>query len=130
MRTLCLLPILLALIAATAGAQAENTVEFGHRVTPADGQTGDPMAWRYKVLQAARNVFDERAAAQAPGAVLAFRLPKPALGQEFHWLDPLLALGMGGLWFTVYLWRLRRAPLLPRAWPAPQPQTEASRAVA
>src|SRR5207253_1947831 len=70
------------LIAATAGAQAENTVEFGHRVTPADGQTGDPMAWRYKVLQAARNVFDERAAAQAPGAVLAFRLPKPALGQD------------------------------------------------
>lgn len=79
-----LAPILLAAAAATAGAAyAEDTVEFGHRVTPADAQAnGNPMAWDYKVLRAAQDVFDERTAARAPGAVLAFRLPRPALGQD------------------------------------------------
>jgi hypothetical protein len=81
-------PYLLTILLAVAGvaathAQAEDTVEFGHRVTPADNQAGaNPMAWQYQVLHAAQDVFDQRAPAQAPGATLAFRLPKPALGQD------------------------------------------------
>jgi hypothetical protein len=57
-------------------------------------------------------------------------LVKPALGQFFHWLDPVLAIGMGGLWFSLFLWRLSRAPLLPRAWPVPEPLPESQHAVA
>jgi hypothetical protein len=57
-------------------------------------------------------------------------LVKPALSQGFHWLDPALALGMGGLWFTLFIWRWRRAPPLPRPWPVREAPSEASRAVA
>jgi hypothetical protein len=57
-------------------------------------------------------------------------LVKPALNQGFSWLDPLLALGVGVLWFAVFFWRLRRAPLLPRTWPVPETQVEAENAVA
>jgi hypothetical protein len=57
-------------------------------------------------------------------------LVKPALDQGLHWLDPVLALGMGGAWFTLFMWRLRRAPPLPRIWAQPQEQPETNRAVA
>jgi hypothetical protein len=77
-----LAPLLLTLAAAGA-AHAQDVVAFGHRVTPTEGQgNGNPMAWDYKVLGAAQDVFDERAAAHAPDATLAFRLPRPALGQD------------------------------------------------
>jgi hypothetical protein len=79
MRARLLASILLTL---AAGAQASDTVEFSHRTAPADGLAGNPMAWQYRVLQAAQDVFDARAAGQAPGATLAFRLPKPALDQD------------------------------------------------
>jgi hypothetical protein len=80
MRTRYLVPIMLAL---AATAHAEDTVGFGHRVTPSDAQaSGNPMAWHYRVLQAGQDAFDARAPAQAPGAALAFRLPKPALGLD------------------------------------------------
>ncbi|WP_036172511.1 hypothetical protein [Massilia sp. 9096] len=78
-----LAPILLTLATASAAAHAQDTVGFGHRITPAEGQaSGNPIAWDYKVLRAAQDVFDERVGAHAPGATLAFRLPKPALGQD------------------------------------------------
>ncbi|MBX9902379.1 MAG: hypothetical protein K2Y28_16505 [Burkholderiaceae bacterium] len=38
--------------------------------------TAQPMAWRYQLLQTAQKFFDEHAATQAPGAILAFSLPK------------------------------------------------------
>jgi hypothetical protein len=31
-----------------------------------------------------------------------------------HWMDFLMPLGLGGIWFAYYLWQLRRQPLLPR----------------
>jgi hypothetical protein len=31
----------------------------------------------------------------------------------FGWLDPLVALGLGGAWSCVFLWRLRRGGLVP-----------------
>jgi hypothetical protein len=42
--------------------------------TTEPGET--PMAWRYSLLQTAQNFFNKHAATQAPGAVLAFSLPK------------------------------------------------------
>jgi hypothetical protein len=41
-----------------------------------DAAPNSPMAWPYRLLETAQNAFDEKAAAQAPGATLAFRLPK------------------------------------------------------
>jgi hypothetical protein len=34
------------------------------------------MAWRFQLLERAQDLFDKRAAEQAPGAALSFRLPK------------------------------------------------------
>jgi hypothetical protein len=31
-----------------------------------------------------------------------------------HWMDFLMPIGLGGIWFAYYLWQLRRQPLLPR----------------
>ena len=43
----------------------------------ADSQpTAQPMAWRYQLLQTAQKFFDKHVASQAPGAILAFSLPK------------------------------------------------------
>lgn len=67
-------PLLLLAVAGTA--QASDTVGFGHRVVSDDGQAAKPMAWRYGMLQMARDVFDEGAPRQAPGATLSFVLPK------------------------------------------------------
>lgn len=51
------------------------SLAFAGSVQAAD-TVGEPMAWRYRLLQTAQQVFDEHAAAQAPGAALSFRLPK------------------------------------------------------
>ncbi|MFZ6720482.1 hypothetical protein [Undibacterium sp. Ji49W] len=37
---------------------------------------GKPMTWRYQLLQTAQDLFEKRAATQAPGATLTFSLPK------------------------------------------------------
>jgi hypothetical protein len=41
-----------------------------------DSSETKPMAWRFQLLEKAQDVFDKRAAKQAPGAKLSFRLPK------------------------------------------------------
>jgi len=51
-------------------------------------------------------------------------LVKPAAGQGVHWLDPALALGMGGLWVAIFAGQLRRAPLAPLAWAQPRAEPE------
>lgn len=50
--------------------------EFSHTAT--GDKTGDakPMAWRYRVLAAGQDRFDQEAPRLAPGASLAFVLPK------------------------------------------------------
>jgi hypothetical protein len=55
-------------------------------------------------------------------------LIKPAWPQAWHWLDPLLALALGGVWAAVFAWRLRRSPALPREWPQTGAATEARHA--
>ena len=72
---------LLALLAVAGGAQAAGA---GAADTPADGQ---PMAWRYGLLQTAQAEFDKNVAARAPGAVLAFRLPKVDPVQGDHQVE-------------------------------------------
>ncbi len=54
-------------------------------------------------------------------AMLVFRLldmfwnVEPAFNPnlQFHWLDWLLPLAMGGIWVAVFAWQLKRQPLLP-----------------
>lgn len=41
-----------------------------------DATEAKPMAWRFQLLEKAQDVFDKRAAEQAPGATMTFRLPK------------------------------------------------------
>jgi hypothetical protein len=36
-----------------------------------------------------------------------------ATGLGRHWLDPLMPLGLGGIWFACFLWLLNRRPLIP-----------------
>jgi hypothetical protein len=55
-------------------------------------------------------------------------LVKPAVGQGLHWLDPALALGMGGLWVAVFAGQLGRAPLAPLAWVQPRAAPEGQHA--
>jgi len=55
-------------------------------------------------------------------------LVKPALTASWHWLDPVLALGMGGLWVVAFVWRLGQVPLRPGVRPGAQPAPEAHRA--
>jgi hypothetical protein len=46
-------------------------------VQAADSEPGGkPMLWRYQLLQTAQDLFEKRAAMQAPGATLTFSLPK------------------------------------------------------
>ncbi len=46
-------------------------------VHAADSQpSGKPMAWPYRLLETAQDAFEQRAPMQAPGATLAFSLPK------------------------------------------------------
>lgn len=46
-------------------------------VQAADNEpAGKPMTWRYQLLQTAQDLFEKRAAMQAPGATLTFSLPK------------------------------------------------------
>jgi hypothetical protein len=67
----------LFLLAVAAHVHATDTVSVGHRVTPDEGESAAmPMAWRYRLLERAQDLFDRRAAEQAPGAALSFRLPK------------------------------------------------------
>lgn len=67
----------LILLALASSANAADTISVGHRVVPdKEPAAAKPMAWRYGMLQTARELFDERAPGQAPGATLSFRLPK------------------------------------------------------
>lgn len=74
--------LVLVLLAVAGNADATDTFGAGHRVI-ADGEPGAPvaMAWRYRLLNSAQTLFDARAATQAPGATLAFRLPKVEAAQ-------------------------------------------------
>lgn len=69
--------LILVLLAVAGNVDATDSFGAGHRVI-ADGEQGTlvPMAWRYRLLNSAQTLFDARAAARAPGATLAFRLPK------------------------------------------------------
>jgi hypothetical protein len=45
-----------------------------------------------------------------------FWIVEPAFdrtGLRFHWLDWLLPVAMGGIWIAVFVWQLKRRPLLP-----------------
>lgn len=67
----------LILLAVASTAQAGDTNSVGSQAVSEDRQpAAKPMAWRYGLLQTAQDLFDERKAAQAPGATLTFRLPK------------------------------------------------------
>lgn len=46
----------------------------------------------------------------------------PSLHIAFSWLDPVLALGIGGAWTCVFLWRLRYGPLWPERLAVPLPR--------
>jgi hypothetical protein len=41
----------------------------------------------------------------------------PVEGPLLHWLDPVVTLGMGGLWVAVFAWSLRRRALVPQQDP-------------
>jgi hypothetical protein len=72
-------PALLTAVLVTAclshGAQA---IEVGHTVIPDKGAAVEarPMAWDYRLLSRALEVFERRAPTLAPGASLFFALPK------------------------------------------------------
>lgn len=65
--------VLLIALALAGSAQAADGFAVGHRSGAEDAK---PMSWPYGMLQTAREAFDKRMAAQAPGASLRFRLPK------------------------------------------------------
>jgi hypothetical protein len=69
------LPILLVV---AGSVHAADTFNVGHRVIPDDGQPAapSPMAWPYRLLQTAQDLFEKKVDAQAPGAAMTFRLPK------------------------------------------------------
>jgi hypothetical protein len=67
----------LILLAIAGSAQAADSISVGHRVIPDEGEAAaKPMAWRFRLLERAQDLFEKRAAEQAPGAALTFRLPK------------------------------------------------------
>lgn len=71
------LPLLLAALAVAAPVQAAEPADAGPQVVHVKGSApGQPMAWRYTLLQKAQAVFEQGSAAQAPGAQLSFRLPR------------------------------------------------------
>ena len=58
-----------------------------------------------------------------------FWLLKPAFSParfSIHWMDAAAVLGVGGLWLSFFLWRLRGQPLLPLRDPALPFAVEAS----
>jgi hypothetical protein len=63
----------LILLAVAGSVHANDSINVGHRV---DSDEAKPMAWRFHLLEKAQDLFEKRAAAQAPGAKLTFRLPK------------------------------------------------------
>lgn len=74
---------LLAAIALAGNVQAAEPASSGLQVVHVNGSApGQPMAWRYELLQTAWSTFDKQAATQAPGAQLSFRLPRVDPAQE------------------------------------------------
>lgn len=67
------IPSFLVLLAVAGSVQASDSINVGHRT---DSNEAKPMAWRFSLLEKARNLFEKRAAEQAPGATMSFRLPK------------------------------------------------------
>jgi hypothetical protein len=63
----------LILLAVAGSAHASDGINVGHRT---DSSEAKPMAWRLSLLEKARDVFEKRAPERAPGATMAFRLPK------------------------------------------------------
>ncbi|CAH0157164.1 hypothetical protein SRABI118_00663 [Massilia sp. Bi118] len=63
----------LILLAAAGSAHAADSINIGHRT---DSEEAKPMAWRFQLLEKALSTFEKRAAEEAPGAKLTFRLPK------------------------------------------------------
>lgn len=77
------LRFLLAAVALAGNVQAADPAGSGPQVVHVNGTAlGQPMAWRYALLQTARATFEQHAAAQAPGAQLSFRLPRADPAQE------------------------------------------------
>ena len=66
--------LFLILLALAGTVHAADTVGVSHQSD--DQDAAKPMAWRYRLLETAQDVFEKRAAQQAPGAALSFRLPK------------------------------------------------------
>lgn len=82
---------LLAAIALAGNVQAAEPASSGLQVVHVNGSApGQPMAWRYELLQTARSTFDKQAATQAPGAQLRFRLPKVDPAQEGNRVEIVL----------------------------------------
>jgi len=74
---------LFAAVALAGNVQAADPASTGPQVVHVNGSAlGQPMAWRYELLQTAQATFEQHAAAQAPGAQLSFRLPRMAPAQE------------------------------------------------
>lgn len=74
---------LLAAAALAGNVHAADPASTGPQVVHVNGSAlGQPMAWRYELLQTAQATFEKHAAAQAPGAQLSFRLPRMAPAQE------------------------------------------------
>jgi hypothetical protein len=73
------IPSFLVLLALAGSVHANDSINVGHKT---DSDEAKPMAWRFSLLEKARSVFEKRAAEQAPGATMSFRLPKvdPAQG--------------------------------------------------
>jgi len=63
----------LILLAVAGSAHAADSINIGHRT---DSDEIKPMAWRFQLLEKALSTFEKRAAEEAPGAKLTFRLPK------------------------------------------------------
>lgn len=68
--------LLLILLAAATSAHATDSESVGK-----------PMTWRYQLLQKAQDLFEKRAAMQAPGATLSFSLPKVDAAQGNNQVD-------------------------------------------
>jgi hypothetical protein len=54
--------------------------------------------------------------------------PSEHAGLFVHWLDIIIPLGMGGLWFAYFFYNLKRRPLLPIYDPMTKPMLEAAAA--
>jgi hypothetical protein len=68
--------LFLILLAVAGTVHAADTTGLSHESDKAGDDAAKPMAWRYRLLETAQDVFDKRAAKQAPGATMSFRLPK------------------------------------------------------